>query len=103
MNREFEKAKYEFLSSLPRSHHHLLGEVTTAESFLDGIYKLKDFSKRKTKGKRLQVELGKIVACLEPYFDVVNTLVSSHPEFAALAWGALKLMFQVTHIGISMR
>jgi hypothetical protein len=32
---------------------------------------------------------------MEPYFEVINIFVSSHPEFAALVWGALRLVFVV--------
>lgn len=29
------------------------------------------------------------------YSQIVDTFVSSHPEYAALVWGALKFLFQV--------
>jgi len=32
---------------------------------------------------------------LKPYFQIIELLVSSNPEFAAIAWGALSLVFQV--------
>jgi hypothetical protein len=39
----------------------------------------------------------KIADCLKPYFEVIDVLVSSHPEYAAVIWGALRLVFQVSH------
>lgn len=32
---------------------------------------------------------------LMPYFRVVDIFVSSHPEYAALLWGAIRLMFEL--------
>ena len=32
---------------------------------------------------------------LEPYFESLGILVQSHPEYAALVWGAFRLVFQV--------
>lgn len=32
---------------------------------------------------------------LNPYFDVVGIFVQTHPEFAGLAWGAVRLALQV--------
>jgi hypothetical protein len=33
----------------------------------------------------------------EAFFPVVDIFVSSHPEYAALAWGAVRLVFQVRY------
>jgi hypothetical protein len=32
---------------------------------------------------------------LEPYFEAVSILVSSHPDWAAIAWGVIRLVFIV--------
>lgn len=36
------------------------------------------------------------VSRINHYSQVVDTLVSSHPEYAALVWGALRFLFQVS-------
>lgn len=33
---------------------------------------------------------------LKPFFSVVELLVSSHPEWAAIAWGGIRLVFQAS-------
>ncbi len=33
---------------------------------------------------------------IEPYFNVISILVQSHPEWACLAWGAIRLVFCVS-------
>lgn len=32
---------------------------------------------------------------LEPYFEIINLFVQTHPEFAGLAWGSIRLVFLV--------
>jgi hypothetical protein len=32
----------------------------------------------------------------EPFFEIVNIVIQSHPEFATIAWGAVRLTFMVT-------
>ncbi|XXG95139.1 hypothetical protein Hte_001399 [Hypoxylon texense] len=39
--------------------------------------------------------ISSLASCLRPYFQVIDIFVSSHPEFAALVWGALRLVFQL--------
>ncbi|KAL1616668.1 hypothetical protein SLS54_008235 [Diplodia seriata] len=56
-----------------------------------------------TLAKEHHIHKGCITACCEavntvgqrlmPYFKVVDIFVSSHPEYAALLWGAVRLMF----------
>ena len=33
-----------------------------------------------------------------PFFDIINLFVSSHPEFAGIAWGAIRLVFLVSAV-----
>jgi hypothetical protein len=32
---------------------------------------------------------------MEPFFRVIDIFVSSHPDWAAIVWGAIRLVFQV--------
>ena len=38
---------------------------------------------------------------LKHYFEVVGIVVQSHPEFAALAWGAMRLVLQVSAVRLA--
>lgn len=40
--------------------------------------------------------ISNLAKCLQPYFEVIGLVVSSHPEFSAIVWGALRLVFQVS-------
>ncbi|CZR62722.1 uncharacterized protein PAC_12619 [Phialocephala subalpina] len=48
---------------------------------------------RRSQLGRLFQKLGDLAGRLAPYFETVNTLVSSHPEYAALVWGTLRFLF----------
>lgn len=40
-------------------------------------------------------QISKLSEKLEPFFDIVNIFIQSHPELASLAWGVIRLIFQV--------
>ena len=44
---------------------------------------------------RCSKNIAFLAAKLGPYFEIINIFVSSHPEFAGLAWGSLRLVFLV--------
>ena len=61
---------------------------------------LQDHFKKHSEGKRSRLLAGyrKIdTFCkrVEPYFKVIDILVSSHPEYAGIVWGAVRLVFLV--------
>jgi hypothetical protein len=41
--------------------------------------------------KKIQ-QFGK---AMSPFFNITDIFVSSHPDWAAIAWGAIRLVFQV--------
>ena len=48
---------------------------------------------------RLHEAVSKVASfanSLEPYFKIVEIIISSNPEYAAIAWGGLRLVFQVS-------
>ena len=53
---------------------------------------------RRSRLGRLFQKLGDLAGRLAPYFETVNTLVSSHPEYAALVWGTLRFLFTVSEL-----
>lgn len=93
--------------------------MEVAENFRNSLPKkeqeqFRSFADPMTMVKELQVEvaayqnshkLAKLCRKIEqfavawaPFFDIVNIFIQSKPEFAALAWGAIRLVFLV--IGI---
>ncbi len=61
---------------------------------MEGVHKLETITSEKKYGKRLGV-ISEFAKNLNVYFGVVDILVSSNPQYAALAWGAFRLLLQV--------
>lgn len=62
---------------------------------LASIQKTVDYSS--TRRSRLTTCLTRVRAFaqrIEPFFEVLGIFASSHPEFAAIAWGSIRLVFQ---------
>ena len=67
---------------------------------IEMIEGLQEHFKKHSEGKRSRLLAGcrKVDAfckTVEPYFRVIDILVSSHPEYAAIVWGAVRLVFLV--------
>jgi hypothetical protein len=56
---------------------------------------VKDSGSRSVKTQRAMKVTAKLADTLGPYFEVVNIYVQSHPEYAALVWGTLRLILLV--------
>ena len=39
-------------------------------------------------------KIEKFSLAMKPFFEITNIFVSSHPDWAAIAWGAIRLVFQ---------
>ena len=64
------------------------------------IKNLQEYIKEHSKGKRSRLlaacsRIESFRVAIEPYFKVVDIVVSSHPEWAAIFWGAIRLIFTV--------
>ena len=65
------------------------------------IRDLQEHIKQHSKGKRSRLlaactRIESFRGAIEPYFKVVDIVVSSHPEWAAIVWGAVRLVFTVS-------
>jgi hypothetical protein len=40
-------------------------------------------------------KIDQFVQKIEPFFKTIDIFVSTHPEWAGIAWGAMRLLFQV--------
>ena len=46
--------------------------------------------------------LGKVATRLQYYGGIMDVLVQHHPKYVALAWGAMKFLFVVSHLNLGM-
>lgn len=92
----FKSACEQFRASLSEKQRQVFKEYPDATSMLKA---LRDQAEQHPRHRSLLTRCCKKILALstmmEPYFDVINIFVSSHPEFAAIAWGALRLVFVV--------
>jgi hypothetical protein len=80
------------LTGVERKH---ITEVTNLEELMGKASELKTQYRK----RRLVVLLGKInpfLAQLRSFSRIINTLVQSHPEIAALVWGSVSLILEAS-------
>jgi len=90
----FAEAYHSFLKSLSEKDRQQFSKCTSPEALKKDIFSLQIVAKDKT--RKWETRINSFINTLQPYFRVVDTLVSSNPEYAAIAWGAVKLVFQVS-------
>lgn len=87
-----------FRDSLPSSDRAQLAQCDNSESLILNIETIAYNFKNRSSISRLIACCGiikRFAEAWEPFFQITNILVSSHPEYAAFAWGAIRLLFLV--------
>ena len=95
----FEKAKDRFLAVLSPTEIATFASwtgPTTPEVFIDEAKRITESFKDKSRSFRAYAQVSAFGDAIRPYFEVLGIVVSSHPEWAAVAWGALRLILQVS-------
>lgn len=63
---------------------------------------MQDFAESKagdrTLLERMLARIERISTRLKPFFQVIEIFVSSNPEYAAIAWGSIRLIFMVRNL-----
>ena len=100
-NEAFDIAYQQFRDSLPEVERSLYAPCATAEDLLDGLAKLRVLSAMKQQHKKRVIRTIKPFSeRLQPYFDTVTIFAQSN-QYACIAWGALRLVLQVSRLGVS--
>lgn len=94
-NEAFEEARDQFLKGLSPEEREQFIKLSSAEELLSDIAKLDHVRDDKKLLQRSMKKIKDLSDRLSPYFEIVNIVIQSHPEFAALAWGAIRLVLQV--------
>lgn len=92
MNSIFQEAREEFLRSLSPNEKSRFAFCSSGKELLRDI---KSIDCLRQEARQPLTRLQPLNEKLEPYFQVIGILVSSHPEYAAVGWGALCLILQV--------
>jgi hypothetical protein len=93
-NSLFEEVREKFLQTLPDRERSLFSKCASAKDLLAEARNWKTI-KNRFQGSYLMGNIKKFSDCLQPYFDAVGMIVSSNPEYAAIAWGVIRLALQV--------
>ena len=91
----WDEARASHIASLTKHEKKYVTEATSPDELMRKAGKLKErYGKH-----RLVVFLGKInpfLAQLRSFSRIINTLVQSHPEIAALVWGLISLFLEAS-------
>jgi hypothetical protein len=91
----FAEAKKNFLDSLTVEEQARLTDCSSAQILLDEVKKFEVIAKSKQRGLRFAQKIQSLSESLGPYFSIIEIFCGAHPEYANLAWGALRLILQV--------
>lgn len=90
----FREARDQFIESLPLQARAVFSTSSSVDELLDYIQNLEVLAKLRRR-KWIIKTIKSFSDQLKPYFEVVSILVQSNPEYSALVWGALRMIFQV--------
>ncbi len=93
----FKHARDHFFQRLSSKDREVFAQINTSTELLDDLKKLQATFKD---GQRWTKIFSAVKACndrLQPYFKIIEIIISSHPDWAAVAWGAFRLILQVLH------
>lgn len=97
-SRLFKDAAEKFRRSLGPKEKALFKEFSTSSEMLKDLYDKCKEVQNKSKTSRLCQKIEKFSAAWEPFFEITSLFVSSHPEFAGIIWGAIRLVFLVCQV-----
>lgn len=89
------EAREKFFFSVSGSDLELFSKCSSHAEFLADIRKLEVISHQGRQGAKLLKKIEKFSKGLEQYFKVIEMMISSNPEFAAIGWGVFRLILQL--------
>ena len=94
-SRIFCEARDKFLDSLPMQERSRFSKCASIEQLLAEIKEPEAFRKKHKEWTKTMGRVKEFCDCLQPYFEIANITLQSHPEWTAIAWGAFRLILQV--------
>jgi hypothetical protein len=92
----FIEAYNNFLASIPEPDGAKFSKCASQENFLADIKQLEVVAKQKRRGGKFLKQISKLSDGLAQYFKVIEIVISSHPQYTAIAWGVFRLVLQVS-------
>lgn len=97
-NAVFEDVQARFLRSLPPRERKLFEHCSSPEQMVAETGKLGVIADDRIRGTKLIGKIKSFTEKIKPYFEVIGIIIQSYPEYAAIAWGAFRLVLQVGSI-----
>lgn len=91
----FEDAQKKFLEALAPSESSRFKECSSAAELLKSAQELEIIAKDRIRGRGFISRIRSFNDSLAPYFGVIEVIISSHPQYAAIAWGSIRLALQL--------
>ena len=89
----FREAYDQFLAVLPPKFQGIMQQCNSPQEVLEYVGQLA--GNKFKNGRAVAKNISSLNDKLVPYLEVFGIFVSSNPQFAALIWGALRLVLQV--------
>lgn len=71
--------------------------IPDAHAVTEFTYQL-DQENAKRKSRCVAARISPVLEAIQQFSGIIETFVSSHPQIAALVWGSIKLVLQVSRI-----
>ena len=84
-----------FKDSLPEEERKTLMDFCDAQSMIQSVKEQIDRAPEKRRLLSSCSKIEKFAKKWEPFFAIIDIFVNTHPEWAGLAWGAIRLVFKV--------
>lgn len=84
-----------FRESLSTREKEMFKEFQCPKEMLDDLYAVCKNIQKGSKLSRLCRKIEQFSSAWQPFFEITNIFVQTHPEFAGIAWGAIRLVFLV--------
>jgi hypothetical protein len=91
----FQGARDNFLASLSAEERVHFPTCTSADNLINNIKAPDAFKNNHRRWTRILNRFKNFADQLQPYFEVMNIVLQSHPEWTAIAFGAFRLVIQV--------
>jgi hypothetical protein len=94
----FDSATKRFEEDLPAQERTLYKRLDGPKQLVSSIEEHVSHLKTKNESRLLQAckKIYRLSNAIVPYFQIIGIFVSSHPDLAAIIWGALSLVFQLS-------
>jgi hypothetical protein len=95
-NALFIEARNQFLDSISEQERAQFSQCSSADAVLEHLKGLESFQNDNRRATAVFRRIKSFSDYLEPYFQALDVIVQSHPEWCAIAWGALRLILRVS-------